>query len=212
VLITISQRPFTNQSLSISHTNIRNLLKKSQIIWSLLNKGMDLQTIRNRIAYESNARPSVKLAAQIWLGSISRSYPIALTLTLKQHIAYTSPKGSVRKRVDRNDCEKIAERFIRKLNQQVYGHAARRYGKGLKYIVVVEGERTNKNLHLHMAIGDLPIHVRLNELEKFVSQAKLHVEHIDAQHKLDTADSGWMTYITKECGRHDTDNVLWHLS
>jgi hypothetical protein len=212
VLITISQRPFTNQSLSISHTNIRNLLKKSQIIWSLLNKGMDLQTIRNRIAYESNARPSVKLAAQIWLGSISRSYPIALTLTLKQHIAYTSPKGSVRKRIDRNDCEKIAERFIRKLNQQVYGHAARRYGKGLKYIVVVEGERTNKNLHLHMAIGDLPIHVRLNELEKFVSQAKLHVEHIDAQHKLDTADSGWMTYITKECGRHDTDNVLWHLS
>ncbi len=212
MLITISQRPFTNQSLSISHTNIRNLLKKSQIIWSLLNKGMDLQTIRNRIAYESNARPSVKLAAQIWLGSISRSYPIALTLTLKQHIAYTSPKGSVRKRIDRNDCEKIAERFIRKLNQQVYGHAARRYGKGLKYIVVVEGERTNKNLHLHMAIGDLPIHVRLNELEKFVSQAKLHVEHIDAQHKLDTADSGWMTYITKECGRHDTDNVLWHLS
>ena len=212
MLITISQRPFTNQSLSISHTNIRNLLKKSQIIWSLLNKGMDLQTIRNRIAYESNARPSVKLAAQIWLGSISSSYPIALTLTLKQQIAYTSPKGSVRKRIDRNDCEKIAERFIRKLNQQVYGHAAHRYGKGLKYIVVVEGERTNKNLHLHMAIGDLPIHVRLNELEKFVSQAKLHVEHIDAQHKLDIADSGWMTYITKECGRHDTENVLWHLS
>ena len=173
---------------------------------------MDLQTIRNRIAYESNARPSVKLAAQVWLGSISSSYPVALTLTLKQQIAYTSPKGSVRKRIDRNDCEKIAERFIRKLNQQVYGHAARRYGKGLKYIVVVEGERTNKKLHLHMAIGDLPIHVRINELEKFVSQAKLHVEHIDAQHKLDTADSGWMTYITKECGRHDTDNVLWHLS
>ena len=173
---------------------------------------MDLQTIRNRIAYESNARPSVKSAAQIWLGSISSNYPIALTLTLKQQLAYTSPKGSVRKRISRDDCEKIAERFIRKLNQQVYGHAARRYGKGLKYIVVVEGERTSKNLHLHMAIGDVPSHVRLNEMEKLVSQAKLHVDHIDTQHKLDIADSGWMTYITKECGRHDTDNVLWHLS
>ena len=173
---------------------------------------MNIQTIRSRLAYQDKPKTSVKAAAQLWLASISSNYPIALTLTLKQHIAYTSPKGIVRKRISRDDCEKIAERFIRKLDQQVYGHAARRYGKGLKYIVVVEGERTNKNLHLHMAIGDVPSHVRLNEMEMLISLAKLHVEHIDTQHKLDIADSGWMNYITKECGRHDTDNVLWHLS
>lgn len=173
---------------------------------------MNLQAIRTRLAYEISTKQCVKTAAQVWLSSISQNYPIALTLTLKQQIAYKSPKGAVRKRIDRNDCEKVAERFIRKLNQQVYGHAARRYGKGLKYIVVVEGERTNKNLHLHMAIGGLPEHVRFNEFEKLVTQTKIHVEHIDVQHKVDIADSGWMTYITKECTKHDTDNVLWHLS
>ena len=41
---------------------------------------------------------------------------------------------------------------------------------------------------------------------------KLLVENIDEQHKVALADSGWMQYITKECGKHDTDNVLWQLA
>jgi hypothetical protein len=63
-----------------------------------------------------------------------------------------------------------------------------------------------------MAIGNLPKHVRFNEFDGLVKKAKIHVEEIDAQHKVDIADSGWMEYITKELGTKDTENVLWNLA
>lgn len=173
---------------------------------------MNLQDIRQRTAYSENQKPTTKAAIQVWLCPQSHAYPIALTLTLKQVISYSTPKGTVRRKISRQDCEQIAERFIQKLNQQVFGHSAKRYGKRLKYFVVVEGERSKKNLHLHMAIGDIPNHVKFNQIDQLVTKAKLLVENIEEQHKVALADSGWMQYITKECGKHDTDNVLWHLA
>jgi hypothetical protein len=116
------------------------------------------------------------------------------------------------KKLDRDECRRIATHFTHKLNQQVFGSSAKRYGKALKYLVVVEGERTTKNLHLHIAIGDLPSYVKLNELDKLVCNAKLKVEELDAQHKVDIVDSGWLEYLTKELGMKDTDNVLWDLA
>jgi hypothetical protein len=64
-----------------------------------------------------------------------------------------------------------------------------------------------------MAIGDLPTYVKWNEVDTLVRNAKLSVEGLDEQHKLEIAgDSGWMEYLTKELGKHDTDNVLWDLA
>lgn len=173
---------------------------------------MNLQDIRQHLFYCETQTNTVKAATQAWLCRLSSQYPIALTLTLKQTIAYTTPKGAVRRKINRQDCEQIAQRFIQKLNQQVFGHSAKRHGRKLKYLVVVEGERSKKNLHLHIAIGDFPSHVKLNQIDQLVTKAKLHVENIDEQHEVAIADSGWMEYITKECGKHDTDNVLWNLA
>jgi hypothetical protein len=94
----------------------------------------------------------------------------------------------------------------------VFGkRAAEKHGKTLKYIVVLEGERSKKNLHLHFSIGGLPPTIRFNQFDGLVKEAKSHVEHVDEQHKTDLADSGWMEYICKELGRKDTDNVLWSI-
>jgi hypothetical protein len=38
------------------------------------------------------------------------------------------------------------------------------------------------------------------------------VQELDTQHDVQIMDSGWIDYITKELGRRDTDNVLWHLA
>ena len=54
--------------------------------------------------------------------------------------------------------------------------------------------------------------MKLNELDKLVCNAKLKVEELDAQHKVDIVDSGWLEYLTKELGMKDTDNVLWDLA
>ena len=173
---------------------------------------MKLQQIRQKTAYCATASPTQKQATRNWLNSLHKQYPVALTLTIKQVNSYKSVKGVHIKKLDRDECRRIATHFTHKLNQQVFGSSAKRYGKALKYLVVVEGERTTKNLHLHIAIGDLPSYVKLNELDKLVCNAKLKVEELDAQHKVDIVDSGWLEYLTKELGMKDTDNVLWDLA
>jgi len=101
---------------------------------------------------------------------------------------------------------------MQKLNRAVFGkRAADKHGRSLRYIAVLEGERSKKNLHLHFSIGALPSTIRFNQFDTLVREAKSHVEHVDEQHKVDLADSGWMEYICKELGRKDTDNVLWSI-
>jgi len=173
---------------------------------------MKLQQIRQKTAYCATATPTQKQATRTFLNSLHKQYPLALTLTLKQVNSYNSVKGLHTKKLDRDECRRIAKHFTQKLNQQVFGSSAKRYGKALKYLIVVEGERTRKNLHLHLAIGNLPDYVKLSELDKLVCNAKLKVAELDTQHKVDIVDSGWMEYLSKELGMKDTDNVLWDLA
>ena len=174
---------------------------------------MKLQDIRTRTAYNPLALPTQKAATRTWLSGMSKDFPLALTLTLKQTIVETTDRGTYKRKLTRIDCERIAKRFTQKLNREVFGkYAAEKGGKSLKYLPVVEGERSNKNLHLHFAIGGLPSHVKFNQFNELVKKAKINVEHIDAEHKVDIADSGWFAYITKEVGTKDTDNVLWTLT
>lgn len=173
---------------------------------------MNLQEIRRRTAYDPNAQPTQKAAVRAWLGGMSKEFPLALTLTLKQTITETNNRGTYKRSLTRADCERIARRFTQKLNRQVFGkYAADKCGKSLRYLPVIEGERSHKNLHLHFAIGGLPSHVRFNQFDTLVTNAKLNVEHVDAEHKVDLTDSGWISYITKEVGTKDTDNILWTL-
>ena len=174
---------------------------------------MKLQEIRTRTAYNPLAVPTQKAATRTWLRGMSKDFPLALTLTLKQTIVETTDRGTYKRKLTRIDCERIAKRFTQKLNREVFGkRGADKFGHSLKYLPVVEGERSNKNLHLHFAIGGLPSHVKLNQLDALVINAKLNVENIDTEHMVDTADSGWIEYITKEVGTKDTDNVLWALT
>lgn len=172
---------------------------------------MKLEEIRRRTAYNPNALPTVKAATRTWVCGMTNDFPLALTLTLKQTIVEETPKGTVRRAITKQDCERITQRFQQKLNFVVFGHAAKRHGKTLKYLPVVEGERSGKNLHLHFAIGNLPKHVKLNQFDALVCQAKKYVEHVDEQHKVDIADRGWLEYITKETATKHSDNVLWTL-
>lgn len=153
-----------------------------------------------------------KQATRDFLRSLHSQYPIALTLTLKQSYPITNAYGTYIQKLDRDEVRRIAMHFKHKLNQQIFGSSAKRYGKGLKYLMIMEGERTYKNLHLHIAIGEKPDFIKWNELDGLVRNAKQRIVEIDTQHKLDVVDSGWSEYITKELGMADTDNVFWDLA
>ena len=174
---------------------------------------MNIDQIRTRMAFDPKAILTQKAAVRAWLGGMAKDYPLALTLTLKQTICETNARGTYKRKLTRIDCEQIARRFTQKLNRQVFGkRGADKFGLALKYLPVVEGERSGKNLHLHFAIGGLPEHVKFNQFDALVRNAKAAVENIDAEHKVELTDSGWMEYITKEVGAKDTDNVLWTLA
>ena len=173
---------------------------------------MKLADIRIRTAYNPNALPTQKAATRTWLSGMSNEFPLALTLTLKQTVVETTVNGTYKRKLTRIDCERIAKRFTQKLNREVFGkRMADKFGHTLKYLPIVEGERSNKHLHLHFAIGGLPSHVKFNQFDTLVTNAKLQVENIDSQHEVNLTDSGWMEYITEEVGTKDTDNVLWTL-
>lgn len=173
---------------------------------------MKLLEIRDRTQSHYTAATSAKDALCGWLSGQSTQYRYALTLTLKQTVRTTNSLGSSARTLKREDCVRIAKRFQQKLNRQVFGkRAAEEHGKGLRYLVVLEGERSSKHLHLHLAIGGMPRHVNPNLVPTYVSAAKQLVAEIDTQYKLDIADSGWLEYMSKEATRNDTDNVLWEL-
>lgn len=173
---------------------------------------MKLAEIRQRTCYSPSALPTQKQATRTWLNSINKQYPLALTLTFKQCYEVKTEKGIYYRQLDRDEIRRIVTHFQHKLNQQIFGSSAKRVGKGLNYLAVLEGERTNKNLHVHMAIGGLPEYVEYKNVDKLVCNAKLSVKELDKQHKVDIVDSGWLEYITKELGSKDTDNVLWDLA
>ena len=174
---------------------------------------MLLADIRQKLAYNPNAQPTQKQATRTWLNSTSSDYQLALTLTIKQTVEIKNANGISYKRIDRDEIRRIATHFTHKLNKQVFGVSAAKSGrKSLKYFVVIEGERTFKNLHIHMAIGGLDKHTQWWKFDELVRNAKRSVIELDEQHELNIMDSGWMDYITKELGKNDTDNVLWELA
>jgi len=189
-----------------------DLLEILRFYLVLLNKTMNLSQIRKKVAYNASASPTQKQATRTWLASLHKQYPVAITLTLKQSLLVKNANGAYYKKIDKNEIRRVATHFTHKLNKQYFGCRAKKYGEGLKYLIVVEGERTHKHLHLHMAVGGFANDIKWNEVEDKVRKAKLSVEALDEQHKVDIVDSGWMEYLTKELGMNDTDNVLWDLA
>jgi hypothetical protein len=172
---------------------------------------MDIYEIRKKTAYEETILPTPKSETQNWLRGMSSDFQFAVTLTMKQSILVNTERGQFVHKLQRKDCDAIALRFTQKLNRQVFGKAAERYSKGLRYLTVVEGERSCKNLHLHMAVGDFPKNILYNHFAVHVKNAVDLVSELDEQHNVQIFDGGWTDYITKELGRKDTDNVLWQL-
>lgn len=172
---------------------------------------MNLQQIRLRTGYNEKQVTSLKQTVRQWLGKTQ--FPIALTLTLKQTITEETAFGVRKRALTRRDAEKMAERFKMKLNRELFGmRGADKQGKTLKYIFVLEGEVSKKNLHLHAAIGGFADSFDYKTLPEKVLTAKRLVKNIDTQFDLQIADCDWLDYITKEITAQNTDNVLWQLA
>ena len=172
---------------------------------------MNLAQIRQKTAYLEQPKNHLPTAGRVFATHIFKG-TVAVTLSLKQSFKVVTDKGTYYKRLDRDDCKWIAERFKKKLNQAVFGNAAKRFNKSLKFLISVEGGAGGLNLHLHMVIGEFPRHIKWNEIEELVIKAKNKVAEINKEHKVKNCDSGWAEYAVKTITQKSTDSVLWDLA
>lgn len=172
---------------------------------------MKLAQIREKVAYVEQPKNDLKSAGRIWAQGQFKG-TIALTLTLKQSFRVVTNSGTYIKRLDRDECQKIAGRFKKKLNQLVYGNAPKRHHKSLQFLPSVEGGAGGLNLHLHMAIGDFPPHIKFNEIQNLIIKAKNKIDEINKEYMVEICDSGWSEYVVKKIGKNNTDSILWELA
>jgi hypothetical protein len=116
-----------------------------------------------------------------------------LTVTFRQ--ASQAENGAWIK-LDENQSHKAFKVFMHRLDNAVYGNAARRVGKRVKVIPVIEKDR-NGRWHYHAAI-ELPSHIDGVQFEQMVRECWSKVDWgYDRILLRDNADRGWLDYILK---------------
>ena len=170
---------------------------------------MTLNEIRNLVQTSELAKANCRTATRDFVRSIQNEYQVALTLTLKQTWFNMNGKLKVQHVLSEHDIPIIYERFQRHLNKLVYKNQYTRYGKSLKFFRAWEDGFGTKRKHLHAAIGNFPKDFKYNTLPSLIKKASRQCYEIDLEHKEEICDGGWLEYITKEVGKHDTDKILW---
>lgn len=151
-----------------------------------------------------------------WLKS-DAALDVAVTLMPKKDAHQRHP--------NKNQVVSAATKFIEILNGLTYKQAYRRYGKRLFVVMVIEGEASLKDLHCHFAIG-LPegrTYLEFSKLIKkalvisgdFLIESEAYRDSTDSRDvaqkykfKLDVADAGWVSYITKELDQKRVENLF----
>ena len=128
-------------------------------------------------------------AELLWYFDLSTfSYPCAVTLTMK--------KRSLGEVNDPIKASRNFRHFSNRLSCSLLGSAAKRYGRRLKTIAVVE-RNADGRLHYHATI-DRPAHVSFEDFERAVRlqwrRTQFGYLAMDVQ---DHADEGWIDYMLK---------------
>ena len=148
-----------------------------------------------------------------------------LTLMPKKLLHKHTAKGAVYRHLNRQELDAAVQRFMQLLSRICYKQAYKRYDKKVHGIYVLEGERELKDLHAHLAL-ECCDYMGVIEFKQSVAKAielsgefviyndtykqQKHDKRDKYRYRLDAVDSGWVTYITKELGKNDTDKVLFY--
>lgn len=158
----------------------------------------------------TNNEIALRNATLEWMLQQADSYTHAVTLTLKPYRSTLTKNGEVREALTKDSASANMRHFINRLNVSLYGNAAKRYGKGITILATIEGEATNKLLHYHCAIGNLPDTNTDKEIQSKIKaaweQTAFGNEQIDIQ-RMQT--NGWLSYMGKEVGLRNADVVDW---
>lgn len=150
---------------------------------------------------------SIQSALRRWLASSTWTNPYAVTLNLKQVTTTVTDGGLAPLCLDERFASQNLHHLLNRLNRHYHGNAARRFGRKLPVLPVLEGGATHR-LHYHLLI-DLPPTVDLDEAYPlFVDQWRQTQWGYGQTHVQPCYDDGWMDYITKTYSKPDFFNSI----
>ena len=181
---------------------------------------MKLAEIREKLTSTETYKQSMKSKWGDWLAwDCSINFDYGLTVMPKKklvkHLAgVRNVKGNKAYRhLTRVELELALNQLVKLLNTLVYKNAYRRYGKKLDGIMVIEGEKSGRDLHAHLAFSK-PEFITVKQFTQLVRHAlelskeflindptyNAMTDNLDKKYryKLDIIDRDWLYYITKE--------------
>ena len=151
-----------------------------------------------------------------WMQQHADQFTHAVTLTLKPYRIVRAGDHNVRQVLTVIEAQTTFRQFLKRLNASLFGNAAKRRGKSVTVIPLLDGQAAQKLLHFHCGIGGFPVGMDESLIEAKIASAwhatAFGNEQIDIQ-PFKTA--GWLTYGGKEIGVANVDVIDWlnvHLS
>lgn len=187
---------------------------------------MNLQEIRDLMHKKGAYNTTKKQVLCDWLTANEQMrLQFGLTLMPKKLLYKHTAKGAVYRHLTRDELDAAVQRFMQLLSSVCYKQAYKRHGKKVHGVYVIEGERELKDLHAHLAL-ECCDYMDMFEFKQSVEKALelsgdfviyndtykqgTHDRLEKYRYRLDVIDSGWITYITKDLGKNDTDKVLFY--
>ena len=136
-----------------------------------------------------------------WMLANADSYTHAVTLTLKPYRIVLTERGQFREALDEMKAQTNFRHFLNRLNANVFGNAAKRHGKSVSVLPILEGQISQKLLHYHCAMGnfrdDLPDAAIASIIQHAWQQTPFGNEQVLVEPMHSTR---WVSYIAKELG------------
>ena len=155
------------------------------------------------VSYKKSSQATIR----DWLSHHQWTNPFGVTLNLKQVLHTETDWGRSTISLDEKHASQNLRHFLNRINREYLGNAARRFGKRLPVIPVLEGINGHR-LHYHLLI-DLPEKVGLEEAYPlFVTewiQTQWGYGQVNIQQNV---DDGWLDYITKLRDKIDVSEAI----
>lgn len=134
----------------------------------------------------------------------------AVSLTLKPNRILLNNNGATTVKLTDFEAKETFRFFVKRLNKSLFGNAASRFGKTVSVIPVLEGQGTNKLLHYHCAIGNVPDGMSVEALKTHIHAAWLKTPYGNEQIDVKLIESSdWFAYMGKEIGIKHADVLDW---
>ena len=119
----------------------------------------------------------------------SSDYALAVTFTFVQWHKEEKLK------INLSIAKKTTQQFLKRLNIECYGHAAKRHGHTIGSVVVIGKNDQYGNIHLHMALTK-PANMDIKDFAFLIEKIAIRFDWIDREHRIEIyRDNVWLKYL-----------------